>query len=188
MDDNGIIELYWARSERAITETDTKYGRLCRGVAMNILGTQEDSEECVSDTWMRAWESIPPQRPAHLGAFLCRITRNLSLNLLKRASAKKRGGGQLELALEELGECAAPGGSAERTVEDRELTELLNGFLAGLGSTERKIFIRRYWYLSPIREIAAEYGLGESRVKMSLMRTRNRLRQRLIEEGYSDGQ
>ena len=122
MEDSAIIDLYWAREERALTETDTKYGHMCRSIAYQILQDRWDSEECVNDTWLRAWNAMPPQRPTILSAFLSRITRNLSLDRYKAARAEKRGGGQMPLALEELGDCVPAQTSVEDSVELRELT------------------------------------------------------------------
>ena len=183
MDDEGIIELYWDRSEMAITQTERQYGRFCYGIAYRILYSREDSEECVSDTWKNAWDAMPPQRPQHLGAFLGQITRNLALNRYKAAHAARRGGGQTALALDELAECLPGPDSVERAVDEQALTEILDQFLESLGHETRVIFVQRYWYLRSVREIAADLRLGESAVKMSLSRTRERLRKRLIEEG-----
>ena len=185
MDDLQIIDLYWARSESAVAETSRQYGPYFRSIAYGILRSEEDSEECVNDTWLRAWDAMPPHRPASLRAFLGRITRNLSLNRLKALSAEKRGGSQVTLAVEELGESIPAPGGVERTVEDRELAELFDRFLSQLGPEARRIFVRRYWYLSPIGEIAAEYGMSESKVKMSLLRSRGKLKKLLEKEGIT---
>ena len=183
MDDNRIIELYWARSEEAIQESDRKYGPYCRTIAWNILQDREDSEECVNDTWLRAWNSMPPQRPGVLSAFLSRITRNLSLDRYKAAKAAKRGGGQLPLALEELGDCVPSAGSVEDAVAMKELTWLLDSFLRDLPEKECCIFLRRYWYVDSTQEIARRYEMAEGSVKSTLYRTRRKLRERLEKEG-----
>ena len=183
MEDSQIVELYWARSERAIPETADKYGRYCFSIAFNVLHNREDSEECVNDTYLHAWNGMPEQRPNKLSAFLGRITRNLSLNRWDKYSAEKRGAGQADLALEELRECVPAPDCTERVVDDMALAELFNRFLASLTAENRRIFMRRYWYLSSIKEIAAEYGLSESKVKMSLLRSRNTLRLLLEKEG-----
>lgn len=185
MEDAQIIELFWARSENAIAEADARHGKYCRTVAYNILRSPEDAEECVNDTWMNAWQAMPPRRPSCLSAFLGKLTRNLALNRYRSLRADKRGGGQVPLALDELGECAAPRVEAE-DVEDRELiASVLNGFLASLSQRDRMVFVRRYWYLSPVAEIAREYRLSESNVKMILSRARGRLKQALEQEGVS---
>lgn len=183
MEDRQIVDLYWARSESAISETADKYGRYCHYIAYNILHNNEDSEECVNDTYLNAWGAMPDQRPNKLAAFLGKITRNLSLNRWERYNAEKRGAGQISLALDELHECIPSPDSANQIVDDLALVELFNRFLASLAKEKRKIFIRRYWYLSPIAEIAADYSMSESKVKMSLLRSRNALKQVLEEEG-----
>ena len=183
MDDREIIELHWTRSEHAVRETAQKYGAYCQAVAYGILRTPEDSEECVNDTWLQAWNAMPPQRPERLGAFLGRITRNLSLNRLKAMTAQKRGGEAAAAALEELRDCVPAPGDVEQTVEDRELSRALDRFLAGLRSETRKFFLQRYWYLRSVTEIAAQYGVSESKVKMSLLRTRKALKAFLEKEG-----
>lgn len=183
MQDHQIIELYWTRMEQAIAETAKKYGRYCYGIAYRILHSSEDSEECVNDTYLRAWEAIPPTRPERLAVFLGKITRNLSLDKCRYYSADKRGSGQLMLALEELGDCLPSGDHVEQVVETLALTEVLNRFLEGLSVENRRIFMRRYWYFSEVKEIARDYGISESKVKMSLLRSRNRLKQLLEQEG-----
>ncbi|MBQ8816650.1 MAG: sigma-70 family RNA polymerase sigma factor [Lachnospiraceae bacterium] len=185
MEDKQIIELFWARAEQAITATDEKYGKYCYYIAYNILHSNEDSEECVNDTYLKAWESIPPHRPERLAAFLGKITRNLSINKYKYLTAGKRGEGQYEMALEELNECIPSAVSVEQIMEDRELSEVFNRFLEMLPVEKRKVFMRRYWYFSPVKEIAAEYGMSESKVKMSLLRTRSAFRQYLEKEGVA---
>ncbi len=183
MKDEQIIDLYWQREERAIQASQDKYGPYCKAVAGCILWDMRDREECVSDTWQRAWDTMPPQRPSLLRAFFGTITRNLALNRYQYNTAQKRGGGQLTQALEELQECIPAGGSVEQAVEERALTQLLEAFLQGLPQRERIIFLRRYWYLQPVKDIALSLGLGESRVKMTLLRTRTKLRDALQKEG-----
>ena len=182
MEDHEIVALYWARNERAIAESDQKYGAYCRKVAYNILRDREDSAECVNDTYLRAWDAMPPQRPSRLRAFLAAITRNLSLDRCRAAGAAKRGGKQLALALTELEEAIPSGGSV---ADDLALADLLDRFLAGLSPEDRKIFLRRYWYMLSVREIARGMGLGESKVKMSLLRSRRTLKAQLEREGYT---
>lgn len=185
MEDGEIVDLYWARDENAIIETQIKYGRYCYCIAHNILYNKEDSEECVNDTYLNAWNAMPDLRPNRLSTFLGKITRNLSLNRWERYNAAKRGSGQVVLALDELHECVPARDSADQIVDDLALAEILDRFLAGLPKEKRMIFMRRYWYMSPIAEIAADYSMGESKIKMSLLRTRKELRQLLEKEGVS---
>lgn len=183
MDEKQIIDLYWARSERAIDETARKYGKFCHSIAYNILASHQDSEECVNDTYLQTWNAIPPRRPNKLSAFLGKITRNLALKKYEMVTARKRGGGQVVLALEELAECIPDPDTVERRVDNRMLADKLNVFLSRLSAENRKIFLRRYWNLSSVKEIAASYGISESKVKMSLMRTRGKLKSFLEQEG-----
>lgn len=182
MEDRQIVDLYWARSEKAISETEKKYGRYCYYIAYNILHNREDSEECVNDTYLNAWGAMPDQRPDKLSAFLGKITRNLSLNRWESYHAKKRGSGQIPLALDELRECVPSFDIAEQVVDDLVLADLLNRFLASLSKEKRMIFMRRYWYLSSVAEIAADYSMSESKVKMSLYRSRKAFQQ-MLENG-----
>lgn len=183
MEDKTIIQLYFERSETAISETATKYGKLCHTIAYNILFNEEDSEECVNDTYMKAWEVIPPQIPEKLAAFLGKITRNLAISKYRHNSSLKRGGGQVNLALEELEECISDKNTTEQAVSDKMFVEQLNIFLEKLSEEKRKVFMQRYWYLRPISEIAEEFSLSESKVKMMLHRTRNSLKETLEKEG-----
>ncbi len=183
MDDKQIIALYWDRSENAISETTKKYGRYCRFIAQNILQNEEDAAECVNDAWLRAWNAIPPQRPNNLRTFLGKITRNLALNRWEQQNAEKRGGGVITQALEELHACLPSGDSTEQIIDKIVLRNLLNGFLATLKPDARKIFVRRYWYFSSVKEIAAEYGMTESKVTVTLCRTRQKLAKLLQKEG-----
>ena len=185
MDDTRIIDLFWERSEDAIAETSKKYGRYCLSIAYTILQNNEDSEECVNDTWIRAWGAMPPHRPYNLPAFLAKITRNLSLDRCRRDTADKRGAGRLRLALEELADCVPASYQVEQIVDEITLQELLNSFLGSLTQENRKIFMRRYWYMSTVKEIADEYGLTESKVKMSLLRSRRQLKKLLQKEGVT---
>ena len=185
MNDQEIIDLYWARCENAIQETDQKYGKLCYRIAWNILGNVQDSEECVSDTYMKAWNAIPPSRPGKLSAFLGKITRNLALNRYKRNSAARRGGGEVPVALDELSECIPDPHTVEAMMDEKALTQQLNTFLGGLSREARSIFLRRYWELASVREIAESYGISESKVKVSLFRTRGKLKAFLDKEGIT---
>ena len=185
MDDRQIIELFWARSERAISETDIKYGKLCHRIAYNILDNSQDSEECVSDTYLKVWSIIPPKRPVKLSAFLGKITRNLALNRYEKNTADKRGGGETTIALGELTECIPDPNALENLIDNRLLVDKLNEFLAGLQPEARKIFMRRYWEVCSIGEIAQIYGISESKVKVSLFTTRGKLRSFLEQEGIA---
>lgn len=183
MEDKGIIDLYWSRSETAIAETDKKYGSYCYCIAYNVLGSREDSQECVNDTYLAAWDQMPPQRPASLPAFLGKITRNLSISRWRKESAAKRGGGEVVLALEELRDCVAEGQNVESIYLYQETIRVFREFLKMLSKTERSIFLRRYFFLDPVSQIARDFGYSQSKVKSMLMRTRNKLRMRLEKEG-----
>ena len=182
MEDREIVQLYWDRDERAIAESDVKYGPLCRSVALRILTVPEDSEECVSDTWLRSWNAIPPKRPDPLGPFLARITRNLALDRWRRDHTEKRYGGETALALEELGELVS-GESLEEEAERRELIRALNGFLEGLSKGERDLFLRRYLAFETLECLAEQSGRSVSGVHKRLGRLREKLREHLEKEG-----
>lgn len=183
MEDQLIIALFFDRSEQAIVETDKKYGGYCYSIAYNILDNREDSEESVSDTYLEAWNTIPPQRPGFLNAFLAKITRHISIDRWRKRSAKKRGGGEIILALEELDDCVDTP-SAEAEFSRKELTRVLNQFLSSLPETERSVFLCRYWYLDSIQTISQASGFTQSKVTSMLHRTRGKLRKKLSEEGY----
>ena len=183
MEDTQIIDLYFARSEQAVQETDSKYGGYCFSIAYNILTNQEDAEESVSDTYLSAWNAMPPRRPTMLAAFLGKITRNISLDRWRKCRAFKRGGGQVEIALEELKDCVSGKESAEEKAIRREILASLNRFLGMLNETERNVFVCRYWYLDSTEEIAEESGFSVSKVKSMLYRIRKRLNAHLEKEG-----
>lgn len=183
MEDAKIIELYWARNEDAICETDAAYGRKLHTLSHNILRSREDSEECVSDTYLKTWQVIPPQRPKYFFAFLAAICRHLSLNKLDWKAAAKRNAEVVTLT-EEMAMCI-PDTRVERNLEGKELGRLLNTFLENLPKESRLIFLRRYWYVDTIAEIAQRYGITESKVKMQLSRTRSKLSDYLAKEGVS---
>lgn len=185
MEDTQIVELYFNRNESAITETAQKYGKYCFSIAYNILMSRADAEETVNDTYLGAWRAIPPHRPQQLNTFLGKITRRLALMKWKARTAQKRGGGETAIALEELGECISDGDTPERMMEMKELSQHLNTFLKTVQDTEQRIFIRRYWYLYPVRTIAAEFGFSESKVKSMLSRTRKKLAAYLQKEGIT---
>ena len=183
MDDSKIVDLYWDRKEQAIEETQKKYGSYCYKIAYNILTSKEDAEESVSDTYMTAWNTIPPRRPSVLATFLGKITRHLSIDRWRTRSAYKRGGGQMALALEELEDCIASPESVEQTYAKKELLVAYKRFVERLPVTERRVFLLRYWYLDSIGDIAQKYGFSESKVKSMLHRTRQKLNKCLVEEG-----
>lgn len=185
MEDSAIISLYWNRNEQAIAETAEKYGAFCYRIAWNILSCKEDSEECVNDTYLNAWNAIPPQRPKVFPAYLSRITRNLAINRYHFLSREKRGGGEVALALEELQECAAPGSSVEEAIEVKLLGEAIARFLEKISPTERIIFLRRYWYLDDRQSIADFCGLTDTNVGTILSRTRKKLKDHLRKEGFA---
>ena len=187
MDDQEIIDLFWARSEAAISAAEEKYGKHCYSIAYQILGDHEDAMECVNDTYLRAWNSIPPEHPESLAAFLGRITRNLSLNRYKQKHAKKRGESETDLALEELEQCMsfASGQDPAEALELQALTDAINDFLSHQSERNRNIFVQRYWLLRPIREIASFYGISESVIKITLFRMRKKLAKLLQEEGFT---
>ena len=182
MEDARIVQLYWERNEQAISATADKYGAYCASIARNILGDPEDVEECVSDTYLRAWNAIPPHRPQILPAFLGRITRNLALNRYRHSRADKRGGGRLPAVLEELS-FVTGGEDAEQALDRREEVDAVNSFLAGLPARKRTIFLCRYWYLDSIAEIGARFGMTEGSVSVTLSRLRRKLRDHLLERG-----
>ena len=182
MDDQKIIDLYWSRSETAITETDQKYGKYCYSIAYNILTNNEDAEESVSDTYMAAWKAMPPKRPSTLATFLGKITRRLSIDRWRSRNRNKRGGGEIVLALEELEDCIADSQTVEKKYERKLLALALNRFLKSLPETERQIFLCRYWYLDSISVIAKYYGFSESKVTSMLHRSRKKLRAVLEQE------
>lgn len=182
MDDQKIIDLYWSRSESAISESNRKYGKYCYSIAYNILTNNEDAEECVSDTYMAAWKAMPPQRPSILATFLGKITRHLSIDRWRSRSRYKRGGGEIILALEELEECVSDSQTVEKAYEQKLIALVFNRFLESLQETERQIFLCRYWYLDSIADIANYYGFSNSKVTSMLYRTRKKLRAVLKKE------
>lgn len=184
MEDTQIIQLYWDRDERAIPATAEKFERYCTAIARNILGSAEDAEECVNDTWLNAWNTMPPHRPGVLSTFLGRITRNLSLNRRKRDAAARRGGGEAALVLGELAELVSGTDSAEQEAGRRELIRAIDGFLAALPPEKRSIFLCRYWYFDRVSEIAARFGKSENSISVTLSRLRRALRSDLLGKGF----
>ena len=186
MNDVQIIGLYNARDEKAITETESKYGKYCLSIARNILWNMQDCEECVSDTWLQAWNTIPPKQPSCLRLFLAKITRNLSINRRKQNTRLKRGGDdQWLLALEEVGEFVPAADTVETAMEEQIFVETVANFLRTLPERERGIFLRRYFHMESTAQIAAFYRTAEGNVQKSLSRTRQKLRTYLEKEGYT---
>ena len=186
MEDTAIIDLYFERNEKAIEETDRKYGNYCYTVADNVLNNREDSEECVSDTWLRAWNSMPPKRPSVLRAFLAKITRNLAFDRYRARGAAKRGGGTMEAVLDELAECADVSGNwnAEEAYAAKELKEAINSFAETLPERECDLFVRRYFFAEGISDIAKRYQMTENNTAVTLSRIRKKLRKYLEEGGF----
>ena len=182
MNDNQIIDLFWAKNQLAISATAEKYGSYCFSVAYNILYDRLDSEECVNDTYLGAWNSIPLQKPNRLLAFLGKITRNLALNRYKRNRAAKRGNGQVEIALSELENCVPDIKGVDEITEEAVLVSVINRFLYAQAKTKRNVFVLRYWYFYSVRDIAITYNLTESKVKTILFRMRNELKKILEKE------
>ena len=180
MEDTEIIELYFDREEQAIYQTRIKYGNMLRAIANSILHNDADAQECESDTYVKTWNSIPPQRPSILSAFLSKITRNLSLDRYTYLHAEKRGGGEVPLVLDELAECVP---DQEMPETDDELRELLNAFLKDLSTDARNMFMRRYWYCDSVAEVAERYNCSQAKVKMSLLRSRKKLENLLKKAG-----
>lgn len=183
MEDKQIIDMYWERSEQAIASTAEKYGSYCRSISYHILHNIEDVEECVNDTYLAAWKSIPPNRPKRLAVYLGKITRNISLNRAKHYSAEKRGFGQTDLVLSELEDCLPTNSQVEQQMEEKLLIHAIERFLYRQPVEKRNIFIRRYWQLAPIKEIAKSFGVSESKVESLLFRMRKELKRYLEKEG-----
>jgi RNA polymerase sigma-70 factor (ECF subfamily) len=184
MDDPKIVQLYWDRDEQAIPATADKYGRYCTAIARNILGSNEDAEECVNDTYLNAWNSMPPHRPSVLSTFLGKITRNLSFNRYKHNTADKRGGGETTAVLDELLEIVSDTDSVEQEINRKELVKAIDTFLGTLSADKRGIFICRYWYFDSISTIASSFGMTENNVSVNLNRTRLKLHNYLLERGF----
>lgn len=186
MEDYQITLLFWQRNEAAIYAARDKYGTYCRSIALAVLGDYEDALECENDTYLAAWNSIPPNKPQSLSAYLGKLTRRIALNRLRNYRAAKRGGGQAEIPLQELGDAIALTDDVVQRMEQRELAVHISKFLRGQSDHARRVFIRRYWYCDSIHKIAKSFGFSESKVKMMLLRTRNQLRDFLVKEGILD--
>ena len=184
MEDKKIVELYWQRDEAAIAETSAKYGNYCMSIAVNILNQLEDARECVNDTYMSAWNAMPPQRPKALKTFLGKITRNISFNRFKHDRAEKRGGGEVSVVLHELEECVSGKASAETEFDRLEMAKAIDDFLDSLSEKKRDIFVLRYWYSESVSKIAKCFNMKEGAVSMTLSRLREALRSFLLERGF----
>lgn len=185
MDDSRIVELYWRRSGDAIAETSRKYGGYCYAIVYNLLSSARDAEECVNDTWLRAWNAMPPQRPGVLSAFFGKLTRNLSLDRRRRLKAAKRGGNQVEVALHELEDCLPDRRRPDEELEAGETAALISAFLRRQSELDRVLFVRRYFHLEPLSDLAERFGLTVGQVKSRLHRTRQKLRAELEREGVA---
>ena len=184
MDDNHMIELFFARDEGAIEAASREYGAYCAAIARGILDDPGAAEECVNDTWLKCWQSIPPQRPRSLKNFAGRIVRNLALSALRSETARKRGGGQLQLALDELSEVVSGGDTPEGALDRKAFRAALDDFLAGLPERNRNLFLRRYWYLDNVEALAKRYSMSKTQVTTTLHRLRVKLRVHLQQEGF----
>ena len=184
MEDERIVDLYWERNGSAISETAEKYGKYLHSISYQILQNAEDAEECVNDTYNDAWQSMPPHRPSVLSTFLGKIIRRISIDLWRKYSAEKRGGGAAALALDELEDCVSGSEDVVTEVERLELQKKLNDFLLSLSKLERQVFMCRYWYMDPISDIAKHFACSESKIKSMLYRTRKKLGTMLKKEGY----
>ena len=184
MEEKAILDLYFARDELAITETDRKYGSYCYSVANRILSSPEDSEETVSDTYWQAWKSIPPQRPSFLKLFLAKITRNLALNRLQKQSAAKRGGGDVAFVLEELAECIPGTEQIDDQLNAKELARVIRAFLDTLPERDQDIFLQRYFFFDDAETIAVRFRMKRTNINLILSRIKRKLKIYLTQEGY----
>lgn len=184
MQDEYIVELFWLRDETALTQTAQKYGSYLQKIAFQILSDREDSEESVNDTYLKAWHSMPPHKPCVLSSYLGKITRQLSIDRFRQKNRQKRKPSQYALSLSELEECIPGGSSPEEALELQLLARSITAFLRCLPPKTRQIFIGRYYYLDPVKEIAAYCGISEAKTKSLLHRTRIRLRAHLEKEGF----
>ena len=184
MDDSVIVQMYWNRNEEALSATAKKYGLYCFSIAENILGNNEDAEECVNDTYLQTWNSIPDNKPKMLSTYLAKITRNLSFNRYKRNNAEKRGGGQIDLVLDELSDLIISPDESDKEFDSRLLSKAINAFLSNLSVEKRQIFMCRYWYADSIKDIAKRFDMTENNVSVTLNRLRQKLSEHLKESGY----
>lgn len=184
MEDNEIIQLYFERDEKAIKATADKYGHYCNSIAYHILNTWEDAEECVTDTYFKAWNSIPPNRPSALRLFLGKITRNTAFDLYKKRNTDKQGGGEIAIILDELAECVSGGSEPYQELDRKQMRNAINSFLGTLPAEKCALFVRRYWYSESISEIAERYCMSENQVSVILLRLRKKLHDYLVERGF----
>lgn len=183
MEDKEIVDLYWERNELAIEETAKKYGNYCRKIAFSILRNEEDTLECINDTYLKVWESIPEERPHYFIAYIAKIAKNISINRYNKKMSKKRGSGEITLVYEELANGISSKSEIDSLVELQHITEVINVFLGQLDTIERIIFVRRYWYVDSIKDIAKRYHYSEGLVKTKLHRLRKQLKKQLLKEG-----
>lgn len=182
MEDSRIVEMYWERNEAAISHTQEKYGNYLSKIAYNILADIEDSKESVNDTYLRAWNSIPPHKPVRLSAFLAKITRQISIDIYRKKTSKKRAGSEYALSLDELFDCASSDGNPEKDVDMKALSTAINRWLSSVSDTQRKAFVSRYFYFDSVKDIANHLELSESNVKSLLYRARLDLKNYLQKE------
>lgn len=185
MEDSAIIQMYWERNDEAIRVTSEKYGRYCRTIAKNILSRDEDAEECLNDTYLSAWNAMPEHWPEQLATFLGKLTRNLAFNRYKHDRARKRGGGEIVLVLEELADCVSDTDSVEQAIDRKELISAINTFVNDLSAEKRTMFVRRYWYADSVSQIAKGCGVMQGTVSKTLERIRKQLRIYLTERGFT---
>lgn len=185
MEDRDIVNLYWQRNQDAIRETAFKYGSYCKSIAKNILGNNEDAEECVNDTYLKTWNSIPPHRPYILSTYLGKITRHLSFDRFRYKNASKRGKGTISIVLDELAECVSGNESVEEEFNKQQLIEEINAFLNSIPREKCNIFLSRYWYANSVSDIAKQFGMTENNVSVTLNRLRKKLKTYLTERGYN---
>lgn len=184
MEDEKILDLYWERNETAITETDHKYGSYCYSISYRILSNHLDSEECVNDTWLKAWNTVPPNRPQHLKLFLAKIVRNLSFDRYKAKNVQKRKTEGFHVILDELEDCIIAPSDVETEIECRELSKAISVFLQNLTQKERQIFLLRYFTVESMEEISKHCGIKEKTIFVILSRTRKKLKKYLLKEGF----
>ena len=186
MEDKQIVDLYWQRSDLAISETDQKYGRYCHTIAYHICGTDEDAEECVNDTWLGAWNSMPDNRPDLLSTYLGKICRRLAIDMYRKKTADKRGGSEYEVSLQELAENGIePAGTFDNDSEYKQLGSLISDYLRTISEEQRTVFVSRYFHCDPLKDICARTGFSESKIKSMLFRVRGGLKKYLEKEGYT---
>ena len=185
VEDQFIVELFFSEPDSALEELRSKYENYCHTIAFNILGNNEDCDECVNDMLLRVWNSIPPNRPENLAAYVGKITRNLALDMLRKTKAERRGGGESQIAFEELGDILHGKNELAQMEDSKEIQEALNRFLGALSKTERGVFMRRYWMMEPVAVIASTYGMSLSKASSMLHRLRQRLKKQLEKDGIN---